>query len=71
MRGLSTTGFIVLKEHGLSAADLQHQFALGKLLLDDVSEEEKVKLLASIKEGSWAGYKVCCLCLWRANINMS
>lgn len=57
MRGLSTTGFIALKGHGLSPADLQHQFSLGKLLLYDVSEEEKVELLASINEGSWAGYK--------------
>ncbi|KAK7441025.1 hypothetical protein VKT23_016806 [Stygiomarasmius scandens] len=55
----NTTGFIALKGHGLSSEDVQRQFALGKLLLDDgiVSEEEKHRLHAKIKEGSWAGYK--------------
>jgi isopenicillin N synthase-like dioxygenase len=55
--GLRTTGFIAVKGHGLSEAEWQHQFDLGKLL-NEVSEEEKHALHANIKEGSWAGYKV-------------
>ncbi|THV01967.1 Clavaminate synthase-like protein [Dendrothele bispora CBS 962.96] len=57
LKAFNTTGFIALKGHGLTSEDIQHQFALGKLLMEDVGEEEKHRLLANIKEGSWAGYK--------------
>lgn len=57
MKALATVGFIVIKGHGLSDEEIHHQFSLGKLLAA-VPESEKHALHASIKEGSWAGYKV-------------
>jgi len=56
MKALTTLGFIVIKGHGLSDEQIHHQFSLGKLLAA-VPESEKHALHASIKEGSWAGYK--------------
>jgi hypothetical protein len=39
--------------------EFQKQFDLGKLLFDGVSDNEKSRLAARIKEEqSWAGYKV-------------
>jgi isopenicillin N synthase-like dioxygenase len=57
MKALTTLGFIVIKGHGLSDEQINHQFSLGKLLAA-VPESEKHDLHAAIKEGSWAGYKV-------------
>ena len=57
MKAFSTVGFIAVKGHGLSDEQLHRQFSLGKLLAA-VPEQEKHALHASIKEGSWAGYKV-------------
>ncbi|THU96770.1 hypothetical protein K435DRAFT_86166 [Dendrothele bispora CBS 962.96] len=57
---LRTTGFFAVKGHGLSTSDIYRQFTLGRLLNEDVSEDEKRQLHAQIaEEGSWAGYKVC------------
>ncbi|KAF8805899.1 Clavaminate synthase-like protein [Phlegmacium glaucopus] len=56
MKALANVGFIVIKGHGLSDKQIHHQFSLGKLLAA-VPESEKHALHASIKEGSWAGYK--------------
>ncbi|THG96396.1 hypothetical protein EW026_g5431 [Hermanssonia centrifuga] len=59
LNAFRTTGFLAVKGHGLAAEDIHHQFSLGKLLVDNVPEEEKHRLLARIsEEGSWAGYKV-------------
>jgi isopenicillin N synthase-like dioxygenase len=63
MKALATVGFIVIKGHGLSDEQIHHQFSLGKLLAT-VPESEKHALLASIKEGSWAGYKVSVSTHW-------
>ena len=52
------TGFLAVTGHGLSKEEFHLQFDLGRLLLDDVSEEEKQALHAKVPEGSWAGYKV-------------
>jgi isopenicillin N synthase-like dioxygenase len=57
MKALTTVGFIVINGHGLSEEQIHHQFSLGKLLAA-VPESEKHALHASIKKGSWAGYKV-------------
>jgi len=57
MKAFRTVGFIAVKGHGLSDEQIHHQFSLGKLLAS-VPEPEKHALHASIKEGSWAGYKV-------------
>ncbi|KAF5371670.1 hypothetical protein D9758_003536 [Tetrapyrgos nigripes] len=57
LNAFNTTGFIALKGHGFTHEELEEQWALGKLLFENVSEEEKHRLLANIKEGSWAGYK--------------
>lgn len=53
-----TVGFIAINGHGLSHDDIRHQFNIGRLLNNGVSEEEKQSLHAQIWEGSWAGYKV-------------
>jgi isopenicillin N synthase-like dioxygenase len=57
MKAFSTVGFIAIKGHGLSDEQIYRQFSLGKLLAA-VPESEKHALHASVKEGSWAGYKV-------------
>jgi isopenicillin N synthase-like dioxygenase len=57
MEAFRTVGFIAIKGHGLSDEQIHHQFSLAKLLAA-VPEPEKHVLHASIKEGSWAGYKV-------------
>ena len=57
MKAFRAVGFIAIKGHGLSDEQIHHQFSLGKLLAT-VPEPEKHTLHASIKEGSWAGYKV-------------
>ncbi|KAK7473186.1 hypothetical protein VKT23_001285 [Stygiomarasmius scandens] len=59
LNAFRTTGFIAVKGHGLTTEDIHRQFSLGRLLNEDVSEEEKRQLHAQIaSEGSWAGYKV-------------
>lgn len=59
MDAFRSVGFIALKGHGVSPEDFQHHFDLGKMFIDEVSNEEKHKLHARIaQEGSWAGYKV-------------
>jgi hypothetical protein len=59
LKALRSTGFVAFKGHGLSSQEIQRQFDLGRMLNEDVGEEEKRQLHARIKEeGSWAGYKV-------------
>ncbi|KAJ7193145.1 hypothetical protein GGX14DRAFT_478995 [Mycena pura] len=54
---LREVGFLAIKGHGLRSEDLHHQFDLGRMLIEDVSEDKKHDLHAKIWEGSWAGYK--------------
>ncbi|KAF5355496.1 hypothetical protein D9758_006361 [Tetrapyrgos nigripes] len=58
LKAFHSTGLVALKGHGLASQEIQRQFDLGRLLNEDVGEEEKQTLHARIKEeGSWAGYK--------------
>lgn len=57
-KALRETGFLAIKGHGLSSQELHRQFDLGKMLFEEVTEEEKLSLHAKIWEGEWAGYKV-------------
>ncbi|KAJ7915179.1 hypothetical protein B0H13DRAFT_2000692 [Mycena leptocephala] len=56
-RALREVGFLAIKGHGLRSEDFHHQFDLGKMLIEDVAEDNKHDLHAKIWEGSWAGYK--------------
>ena len=55
---LRETGFLAITGHGLSKEELRRQFDLGRLFIEDVSEEEKQKLHAKVWDGDWTGYKV-------------
>ncbi|KAJ7589605.1 hypothetical protein C8J56DRAFT_1049246 [Mycena floridula] len=56
-RALREVSFMAIKGHGLSSEHFHHQFDLGRMLLEDVHEDEKHNLHAKISEGEWAGYK--------------
>ena len=58
---LRETGFISIKGHDLTPQEIHRQFDIGKMLFDEVTEEEKMSLHAKIWEGEWAGYKVTLL----------
>jgi len=54
---LRETGFLAITGHGLSKEELRRHFDLGRLFIEDVSEEEKQKLHAKVWDGDWTGYK--------------
>ncbi|KIY71042.1 Clavaminate synthase-like protein [Cylindrobasidium torrendii FP15055 ss-10] len=56
---LSRDGFFYVVNHGLTQETLRRQFDIGQHAFDGVSQEEKVKHEAPIKEkGSFIGYKL-------------
>ncbi|KAJ7611498.1 hypothetical protein DFH06DRAFT_1244269 [Mycena polygramma] len=56
-RALREVGFLAIKGHGLCGEEFYRQFDIGRILIEDVTEDEKRRLHAEISEGNLAGYK--------------
>lgn len=50
-------GFLFLENYGVSLDQLHRQFALAQYLYNNISEEDKSRLLFSPDTGEWSGYK--------------
>lgn len=50
-------GFLFLENYGVSLEQLHRQFALAQYLYNNISEEDKSRLLFSPDSGEWSGYK--------------
>ncbi|KOC18733.1 gibberellin 3-beta hydroxylase [Aspergillus flavus AF70] len=50
-------GFLFLENYGVSLEQLHRQFALAQYLYNNISEEDKERLLFHPDSGKWSGYK--------------
>ncbi|KAF2152788.1 putative gibberellin 3-beta hydroxylase [Myriangium duriaei CBS 260.36] len=50
-------GFLFLENYGVSLEQLHRQFALAQYLYQNISEDDKKKLLYNPENGIWSGYK--------------
>ncbi|KAL4932152.1 uncharacterized protein BDV17DRAFT_279814 [Aspergillus undulatus] len=50
-------GFLFLENYGVSLEQLHRQFALAQYLYNNISEEDKERLLFDPDTGRWSGYK--------------
>ncbi|WWC64280.1 uncharacterized protein I303_106890 [Kwoniella dejecticola CBS 10117] len=50
-------GFLFLEDYGVSLEQLHRQFALAQYLYNNISEEDKERLLFDPDTGRWSGYK--------------
>ncbi|RSH93583.1 hypothetical protein EHS25_007941 [Saitozyma podzolica] len=50
-------GFIFLENYGISLEQLHRQFSLAQYLYDNITEEDKQRLLFDPDTGMWSGYK--------------
>lgn len=50
-------GFLFLENYGISLEQLHRQFALAQYLYQNISEEDRERLLFSPETGVWSGYK--------------
>ncbi|KAL4958442.1 hypothetical protein BDW69DRAFT_190914 [Aspergillus filifer] len=50
-------GFLFLENYGVSIEQLHRQFALAQYLYNNISEEDKERLLFDPDTGRWSGYK--------------
>ncbi|KAL3438414.1 hypothetical protein BDV09DRAFT_205260 [Aspergillus tetrazonus] len=50
-------GFLFLENYGVSLEQLHRQFALAQYLYNNISEEDKERLLFDPETGKWSGYK--------------
>ncbi|KAL4798595.1 hypothetical protein BDV19DRAFT_396511 [Aspergillus venezuelensis] len=50
-------GFLFLENYGISIEQLHRQFALAQYLYNNISEEDKERLLFDPDTGRWSGYK--------------
>ncbi|KAG7531027.1 hypothetical protein FFLO_04638 [Filobasidium floriforme] len=50
-------GFIFLENYGISYEQLNRQFSLAQYLYNNISEEDKERLLFDPETGRWSGYK--------------
>ncbi|KAL4908303.1 hypothetical protein BDW74DRAFT_174993 [Aspergillus multicolor] len=50
-------GFLFLENYGISLEQLHRQFAIAQYLYNNISEEDKEKLLFDPDTGRWSGYK--------------
>ncbi|WVQ81087.1 hypothetical protein IAT38_003209 [Cryptococcus sp. DSM 104549] len=50
-------GFLFLENYGIDIEQLHRQFALAQYLYDNITEEDKERLLFDPDTGRWAGYK--------------
>ncbi|KAK9768959.1 putative Fe2OG dioxygenase domain-containing protein [Seiridium cardinale] len=50
-------GFLFLESYGISIEQLHRQFALAQYLYNNISDEDKERLLFSPETGVWSGYK--------------
>ena len=50
-------GFLFLENYGISLEQLHRQFALAQYLYNNITEEDKQRLLFDPDTGRWSGYK--------------
>ncbi|RDW65904.1 uncharacterized protein DSM5745_09643 [Aspergillus mulundensis] len=50
-------GFLFLENYGISLEQLHRQFAIAQYLYNNISEEDKERLLFDPDTGRWSGYK--------------
>ncbi|KAF2786610.1 Clavaminate synthase-like protein [Melanomma pulvis-pyrius CBS 109.77] len=50
-------GFLFLENYGVSLEQLHRQFGLAQYLYNNISEEDKQRLLFDPETGAWSGYK--------------
>ncbi|EKV10783.1 Gibberellin 3-beta hydroxylase, putative [Penicillium digitatum] len=50
-------GFLFLENYGISLEQLHRQFSLAQYLYQNISEEDKERLLFNPETGVWSGYK--------------
>ncbi|CAG9988866.1 unnamed protein product [Clonostachys byssicola] len=56
-RAIREDGFLFLENYGISLEQLHRQFAIAQYLYNNISEEDKQRLLFSPETGVWSGYK--------------
>ncbi|WWD18883.1 hypothetical protein CI109_103338 [Kwoniella shandongensis] len=57
-RAIREDGFLFLENYGIDIEQLHRQFGIAQYLYDNITEEDKERLLFSPDEtGQWAGYK--------------
>ncbi|KAJ5743908.1 Gibberellin 3-beta hydroxylase [Penicillium manginii] len=50
-------GFLFLENYGVSLEQLHRQFGIAQYLYDNITEEDKERLLFDPESGMWSGYK--------------
>ncbi|KAH6689467.1 hypothetical protein F5X68DRAFT_253818 [Plectosphaerella plurivora] len=56
-KAIRDDGFLFLENYGISLEQLHRQFGIAQYLYDNISEEDKQRLLFSPENGVWSGYK--------------
>ncbi|WVQ76282.1 hypothetical protein IAR50_005947 [Cryptococcus sp. DSM 104548] len=56
-RAIREDGFLFLENYGISLDQLHRQFSLAQYLYDNITDEDKRRLLFDPDTGLWAGYK--------------
>jgi isopenicillin N synthase-like dioxygenase len=56
-QAIRNDGFLFLENYGISLEQLHRQFALAQYLYNNISEEDKERLLFNPETGAWSGYK--------------
>ncbi|ODN76063.1 hypothetical protein L202_06007 [Cryptococcus amylolentus CBS 6039] len=56
-RAIREDGFLFLENYGISLEQLHRQFSLAQYLYDNITDEDKKRLLFHPETGLWAGYK--------------
>ncbi|KAF1972955.1 Clavaminate synthase-like protein [Bimuria novae-zelandiae CBS 107.79] len=56
-RAIRDEGFLFLENYGISLEQLHRQFAIAQYLYNNITEEDKERLLFNPDTGVWSGYK--------------
>ncbi|KAK4540665.1 hypothetical protein LTR36_008996 [Oleoguttula mirabilis] len=56
-RAIRDDGFLFLENYGVSLEQLHHQFGLAQYMYNNISEQDKERLLFDPDTGRWSGYK--------------
>ncbi|KAF5251816.1 hypothetical protein FANTH_3135 [Fusarium anthophilum] len=56
-RAIREDGFLFLENYGISLEQLHRQFAIAQYMYNNISEEDKERLLFNPDSGVWSGYK--------------
>ncbi|ODO02042.1 flavonol synthase [Cryptococcus wingfieldii CBS 7118] len=56
-RAIREDGFLFLENYGISLEQLHRQFSLAQYLYDNITDDDKKRLLFYPETGLWAGYK--------------